>query len=208
MSIYQEHFGRKFSQCKKTGYWLSTSYTKTQPRIRAHSWVWQNHYGKPPKGYHIHHINEDKSDNRIENLELMKGFRHLGYHMVKRMISPEYKQKCQKQMETIRPLTKEWHRSEEGRAWHTFHALRHKFGKGKPQEYECSQCAKKFISSKLSNTRFCSNACKSKYRRENKIDHIKKVCLICKNEFLINKYAKTITCSRKCGGIYKSSVVK
>jgi len=34
-----------------------------------HILVWEKHYGKVPDGYEIHHINGDKSDNRIENLE-------------------------------------------------------------------------------------------------------------------------------------------
>ena len=36
---------------------------------------------RPPKGYVIHHRNEDKTDNRIENLEVMESSIHMAKHM-------------------------------------------------------------------------------------------------------------------------------
>jgi len=37
--------------------------------VKEHRYVWEKHFGKIPKGYIIHHKNENKEDNRIENLE-------------------------------------------------------------------------------------------------------------------------------------------
>ena len=36
-----------------------------------HRYVWEKHNGKIPKGMQIHHINNIKTDNRIENLALV-----------------------------------------------------------------------------------------------------------------------------------------
>lgn len=201
MSSHQEHFGRKFYQDKKTGYWISCDYSKNLPRCRAHQWVWFNHYGKPPKSYHLHHINDDKSDNRIDNLELMKGSRHLSIHMIKQMLDPIRKQKARENCDKIRPLTKAWHASEEGRAWHKFHAIKINFGNGELHKYECQHCLEKYQSKLIAEgrTRFCSNACKSAWRRKNKLDNIEKTCLECKVIFMSNKYSKSKTCSLSCG---------
>lgn len=49
-------------------------------QVREHRHIWENNYGKIPKGYQIHHINGDKLDNRIENLKLMKTGEHTKLH--------------------------------------------------------------------------------------------------------------------------------
>ena len=41
-----------------------------------HRYVWENINGKIPFGFDIHHINNDKSDNRIENLECLPKSEH------------------------------------------------------------------------------------------------------------------------------------
>jgi hypothetical protein len=47
-----------------------------------HRVVWWLHYGTlPPKGYHIHHINSDPFDNRIENLQALSQSDHTTIHM-------------------------------------------------------------------------------------------------------------------------------
>jgi hypothetical protein len=193
MSNHQFHFEKKFYQDKKTGYWISTQV----PKIRAHVWVWKCIHKIIPKGYHIHHINEDRSDNRIENLELILGSRHLSHHMN----DPLRKQKSREMAEKYRPLTKLWHASEEGRAWHRLHAIKNNFGNPEPTKYNCQQCEKEYWSKLIAKnrTRFCSNKCKSKWRRENKLDYITKICPVCLNEYNTSKYARAKTCSRICG---------
>lgn len=210
MSSHQIHFERKFYQDKTTGYWISCDYTKDRPRVRAHQWVWQNYNGKPPKGYHIHHMNDDKSDNRIENLELIRGKRHLEHHMIERLKNPEIRQKLIENCERIRPLTKSWHASPEGKAWHKYHALKCNFGNGPSFDYTCQQCLKSY-QSKLKakgRTRFCSNACKSTCRRKEGLDNITKVCPICNKEFFSNKYAKKETCGMNCGAKFRWKMKK
>lgn len=187
MIEHQEHFGRKFYQDKKKGYWISTDY----PRIRAHRWIWINVHGQIPKGYHIHHKNEDKSDNNIENLELIERSRHLKLH-----ITEEKREWARKWAAIIRPLTKEWHSSEEGLVWHKLHGMRCWKNK-KEITITCDVCGNK-AQTKMYHQRFCSNKCKSKFRRDNRLDDITRICQSCGKEFVVNKYKKTKNCSRQC----------
>lgn len=45
-----------------------------------HHLVWVSANGPISSGYCVHHRNEDKTDNRIENLELLTAAEHQRYH--------------------------------------------------------------------------------------------------------------------------------
>ena len=68
---YQFYDGYKFS-LRNHGYYEKT----TGNRELMHRYVWEKQNGKIPKGFDIHHRNRDKSDNRIENLELINHKEH------------------------------------------------------------------------------------------------------------------------------------
>ncbi len=190
MSFNQEHFGKKFYCDTRVGYWIST----TCPKISAHRWVWMNIHGVIPKGYHIHHKDENKSNNSIENLELIEASRHLKHHSNQ----PLRKEWARKLVDKIRPLTKEWHASDEGRAWHKLHAIKNGFGKWEPKKHDCNYCGTAYETSKRSGTSFCSNKCKAANRRKSCIDNIECKCERCDSIFTKNKYAKTRFCSKSC----------
>lgn len=59
--------GKKFT-LKNTGYYALT----TDDRCLMHRYVWELENGKIPSGYDIHHRDRNKSNNSIENLELIK----------------------------------------------------------------------------------------------------------------------------------------
>lgn len=59
----------------KTGYKYANIYSgkgkENRHSIRVHRLVWQEWKGLIPEGYYVDHINNNKSDNRIENLQLL-----------------------------------------------------------------------------------------------------------------------------------------
>lgn len=68
---YQFYDGKKFS-LRSNGYYSLTN----NDRCLMHRYVWENIKGNIPIGYDIHHLNEDRSDNRIENLECLSKSDH------------------------------------------------------------------------------------------------------------------------------------
>lgn len=185
---HQEWYGRSFYQDKSTGYWISVD----APRLRAHRWVWNNVNGTIPESCQIHHRDGNKSNNDISNLQLVSHRQHALLHLTE-----EKREKLRKQANSVRHLTKEWHKSKEGRAWHKYHAQKEGFGKWEFPEKACGHCQRPFKPANHHNI-FCSNACKSAWRRAKKLDHVDLVCKGCGQVFSENKYAKRIYCSRAC----------
>ena len=64
LNPYQYYDGKKFT-LRNTGYYSLT----TDDRCLMHRYVWEKEKGSIPDGWDIHHINLNRTDNRIENLE-------------------------------------------------------------------------------------------------------------------------------------------
>lgn len=184
--------GKKFTRDEQTGYYLNSTIRK-----RLHRYVWEFHKGEIPNGYHIHHVDHDKTNNDIENLKAISASEHTSLHGTERGLT-HYDELIKNLNENVRPKASEWHGSEEGRKWHSEHAKKMR-SQAKQEELTCKQCNEKFKTTRYGNKKhFCSNNCKSKWRRKSGVDNEKRNCERCKKEFIANKYAKTIFCSRYC----------
>ena len=102
-----------------------------------------------------------------------------------------------KMADKYRHLTKEWHASKEGHEWHRAHGIM-TWVKRESFKITCKVCGKE-SETKTFHQEFCSGACKSKWRRDQGLDHVEKICKICSKPFMANKYVKNKTCSRVCG---------
>lgn len=191
--------GYSFRRDKKTGYYLS-SRPIGKRRKRLHVYVWEKYNGDIPSGYEVHHKDMNKSNNEIENLEMLTRSEHAKEHG--RLLTNEQKKKmAENLLKYAIPKATDWHKSEEGRKWHKKHAV--EVAKNlKPRKYICTFCGNEFETKnrypKTSNT-FCSNNCKSAYRRKMGYDNIEKVCEKCGEIYFANKYQKTKYCEN-CKG--------
>lgn len=164
--------------------------------VRLHRKVWEHFNGEIPMGYHVHHKDHDRSNNAIENLELLSASEHLSHHMSEREPIPP-------SAEALR-LAAEWHKSPEGRAWHKEQALSSPKMIARTKEctekMSCEQCGDQYFVPELHShkSRFCSNKCKTAWRRESGIDDIDRTCPVCDTKFRTNKYNGKITCSKAC----------
>lgn len=193
MEKYQYFDGLKFTRDEKTGYYLNSTIRK-----RLHRYVWEYYNGEIPEGYHIHHINKDKSNNDISNLQLIKGEDHVTFHGLERG-ETQYDAIIENLNKNARPKANEWHGSEEGHLWHKKQYNKHlKKWIDKRVKQICEQCGNEFETIDNKKARFCSNKCKSKWRRESGIDDVKRECNYCGSEFTVNKYYKTKYCSKSC----------
>jgi hypothetical protein len=89
----------------------------------------------------------------------------------------------------------EWHKSEEGRKWHS-QQYKISLGNVGEKKFVCECCGKEFYKINKGTNRFCSNNCKSKYRRKSGVDNITRICVVCGSEFIVNKYSKKIKCDK------------
>ena len=190
--------GHKFKKDKKTGYYLSG--VINGKRIRLHRYIYQKYKGEIPKGYDIHHIDHNKDNNEIENLELLLPKVHkekLGHEITEEM-RVFYRNNLNYK---ARPKAIEWHKSKEGREWHKKQyeiSLRnHNVVK---RTHICQNCGKEYETIENGHNKFCSNNCKSAYRRKTGVDDIERKCIKCGAIFKINKYytrQKCENCKRK-----------
>jgi endogenous inhibitor of DNA gyrase (YacG/DUF329 family) len=189
--------GIKFTRDKKTGYYLASKKVGNK-RPRLHVYIWEKNNGQVPKGYEIHHKDGDKDNNDISNFELLPRGKHQELHGADIKNNEVLLEKMRTNLkENATPKASEWHKSKEGREWHRKHAIEVSKNLSE-KEFICSNCGKTFNKKPQGNIKFCSNKCKSAWRRKQGLDNITRVCEICGKKFEVNKYSTTKTCSKQC----------
>ena len=168
--------------------------------VALHRDIWEYHNGPIPPDYHVHHIDGNPLNNDISNLACLSAADHVAQHPW----TEERKIEQAKHLGRIRHLTKAWHRSPDGLAKHReIGAMAQAAFVAIPKA--CKRCGKEFLPHKMGNQdKFCSNVCKSSYRRAAGLDDVEIKCKQCGKWFKANKYRKPNTCSRSCANRYRS----
>ncbi len=184
--------GLVFTRDEKTGYYLNSTF-----RVRLHRVVYEQCNGPIPDGHHVHHVDHDRGNNEPENLIALSPGDHQRLHGEE--MSDEHREKLADNLrQNAIPAAVEWHKSEAGRVWHLKHYAETADAMHARQWMTCACCGAEFCGAANGTARFCSNACKSAWRRKAGIDNEIRKCEFCGGEFVANKYADTQTCSRSC----------
>ena len=66
---------------------LSDGYYIISKKIYLHRYIWEQHNGKIPEGYLVHHKDGNKTNNSLDNLELLERPDHQRLHVLANPIS-------------------------------------------------------------------------------------------------------------------------
>jgi hypothetical protein len=173
-----------------------------------HRYIWVKYYGKIPDGYQVHHKDKNKENNDISNLELLTNNEHAKRH--------SYKDDTERYLKQLEHLNKirpkevyQWSKEQdiEKREKHRA-ALKLAMSLIEKAERECKYCGKKFMANQFGVHSFCSNKCKSAWRRKSGVDNETRICICCGKQFLVNRHSRTETCDRHCSNVIRAKTLK
>ena len=180
---------------QSTGRYFTTRVPILGERL-LHRIVWTQAFGPVPDKHEIHHINEDWTDNRIENLECLDAVQHQREHMLEKYKDPAFRAARLKDLDAAQIAAKAWHSSPAGIEWHKQHG-KESWESRKPKQYKCECCGVEFNSIRAYGVMYCSLSCRQKTTFQADKTSVG-VCVLCKSSFNFNKYRKQDCCSVGC----------
>lgn len=122
-------------------WYLTQNYYVDRTGKLLHRAIYESVHGEIPQGYHIHHKNEIKSDNRIENLEALTVSEHIKSHEPRGATHPDYDRAI---------------------------GAKAMWEQRKPKKHFCAECGSEFEST-CTRARFCKTSCSGKYNYYKKL---------------------------------------
>ena len=175
------------------------NFSKKDP-CNLHRRVWMDHFGEIPENCHIHHVDGNTKNNNITNLQCLPAFIHLSRAAKTNRWLKSVENKAH--LASIRDKCSAWHKSEEGKGWHS-RAMKNSWVKRKKTSVKCVECGKEYEASFPSRAKYCHQNCRENARKKSGIENENRVCVVCKKYFVINKYCRTKTCCRSCSDSMK-----
>ena len=146
-----------------TGYWVNNTY-----RLRLHREKLRLELGltkEQMEGYDVHHIDKNKDNNEISNLQLINKIKHVTAHAKEQLHTKTVKvcEQCGEEYESSSNVAhKQRFCSEKCKMkWRRANGLDR-------EERVCIYCGKIFTCNKTLPTKFCSKHCAGKYNYESR----------------------------------------
>lgn len=134
----------------------------------AHRVIYERHFGPIPKGWVVHHKDEDKGNNDPANLEAMPRKEHQRLHATGRPASELQKAIASKTLKFLRI----------------------------PKPAKCIECGGEFISLSAGKVgKFCSRPCLERWRGNRFVPEYRN-CIVCGNEYLAKKRFQRYCCKQ------------
>lgn len=151
-------------------WWLNGGYYCNREGRMLHRAVYVAAYGPIPKGYDVHHKDEDKTNNAPSNLEALTRAEHLKRHRARGIAVWPKEKRSQKTLE-------QWQARE-------------------PYDKACDQCGAIFQTTGT-RSRFCSKSCGHRYRWANQERRPERRCAYCGKTFRSLKTSR-LFCTSSC----------
>lgn len=196
--------GRRYTRKPGARYYYANVWHKDEKHYLSHALhrdIWQFYNGDIPKGYHVHHENEDWNDNSPGNLICLTRSEHGLRHREKWRT-----EKHRALLDRLRKLAvaSPWHQTKEAAECRRKRGLS-TWAKAKTRDYVCEECKKPFQSRALRKPRFCSRDCAYKNRQKRPDAREKRlidlVCPQCGIAF--RGWKRTRCCSASCAAKWR-----
>ena len=158
-----------------------------------HRVIWEYHHGEIPKGYTVHHIDENKSNNSISNFQLLTASAHKSLHNLTTSKKEYICEFCGEKFLSSALNSPRFCSSKCNSDWHK---------KNEKEIRQCPTCGKTFSVYKHARQIYCSHDCANQVTsQKKKRPTIERTCVICGKKFIVPKtHSKQLCCSRLCGG--------
>lgn len=152
---------------------MRTGKSYYERRVLLHREIWEAANGPIPTGYDIHHKNDNKTDNRLENLELLTHGKHSALHYQEKLAPHR-----QKAMDNAKA------------AWQYNQSIRMQ------RDLVCARCGTIYHSPSAHPIRYCATACVEAARSGAFTGETRK-CEFCATEYQATKRVQRY-CSKPC----------
>lgn len=190
---YKGRIFRRYPDAKRRSDRVYFKCTISHKPTFLHRLVYEDNFGRIPKGMHVHHKDGNEANNSPDNLELLTPKAHINEHMDDDRIVALTKNLADNAL----PKACEWHKDPANREHHV-RLGRMSWENFEPKEMQCIHCHEKYMSKTRRQDKYCSNKCRSAARRASGVDDVEKECGFCGGTFSSNKYAKVRFCSKSC----------